>query len=67
MAAAACASPPPTRRCCWLKYVYGISKLAGLRGDIIGPDEITQYHPYLDTTGVKAAFLTVTDGHVSPS
>jgi pyruvate/2-oxoglutarate dehydrogenase complex dihydrolipoamide acyltransferase (E2) component len=30
-------------------------------------DEIAQHHPYLDTSGIKAAFLTVSDGHVSPS
>ena len=51
----------------WLKYVYGISKLAGYEAEIIGPSEIAQYHPYLDTFGVKAAFRTVTDGHVAPA
>ena len=51
----------------WLKQVYGISKLAGYEAHIIGPDEIPQYHPYLNTDGVKAAFLTVTDGHVAPA
>jgi dimethylglycine dehydrogenase len=51
----------------WLKHVYGISKLAGYEGHIIGPAEIANYHPYLDTFGVKAAFLTLTDGHVAPA
>ena len=51
----------------WLKYVYGISKLAGYEGEIIGPSEIKQYHPYLETFGIKAAFRTVTDGHVAPA
>lgn len=51
----------------WLKYVYGISKLAGYEGEIIGASEIKQYHPYLETFGVKAAFRTVTDGHVAPA
>ncbi len=51
----------------WLKYVYGVSKLAGYEGEIIGPAEIKQYHPFLDTFGVKAAFRTVTDGHVAPA
>src|SRR5450631_1142225 len=51
----------------WLKHVYGISKLAGYEAHIIGPSEIPKYHPYLDTFGVKAAFLTVTDGHVAPA
>lgn len=51
----------------WLKYVYGISKLAGYEGEIIGPSEIKQYHPYLETFGIKAAFRTITDGHVAPA
>ncbi len=51
----------------WLKYVLGISKLAGYEAEIIGPSEIKQYHPYLETFGIKAAFRTVTDGHVAPA
>jgi dimethylglycine dehydrogenase len=51
----------------WLKHVYGISKLAGYEGHVIGPAEIPRYHPYLETFGVKAAFLTITDGHVAPA
>lgn len=51
----------------WLKYVEGISKLAGYEGEIIGPDEIKKYHPYLETFGLKGAFRTVTDGHVAPA
>jgi dimethylglycine dehydrogenase len=51
----------------WLKHVYGLSRLAGYEAEIIGPAEIAQYHPYLDTFGVKAAFRTVTDGHVAPA
>ena len=51
----------------WLKYVWGVSKLAGYEGEIIGPDEIRQYHPFLNTDGIKAAFHTVTDGHVAPA
>jgi dimethylglycine dehydrogenase len=51
----------------WLKQVYGISKLANYEAHIIGPSEIKQYHPFLNTDGIKAAFLTVTDGHVAPA
>ena len=51
----------------WLKYVFGISKLAGYEAEIIGQSEIKQYHPYLETFGVKAALRTVTDGHVAPA
>ena len=51
----------------WQKYVYGISRLAGYEAEIIGPSEIKQYHPYLETFGVKSAFRTVNDGHVAPA
>ncbi len=51
----------------WLKYVYGISRLDGYECEIIGPAEIPQYHPYLETFGIKAAFRTVHDGHVAPA
>jgi dimethylglycine dehydrogenase len=51
----------------WLKHVHGISKLAGYEAHLLGPAEIPQVHPYLDCSDIKAAFLTVTDGHVSPS
>ncbi len=51
----------------WLKQVYGISRLAGYACNIIGPSEIAAIHPFLDVTGVKAAFHTVHDGHVAPA
>lgn len=51
----------------WFKYVYGISRLTGYECEIIGPSEIKQYHPFLETFGVKAAFRTVHDGHVAPA
>jgi dimethylglycine dehydrogenase len=51
----------------WFKQVHGVSKLAGYEAHIIGPNEIAQHHPFIDTKGIKAAFLTVTDGHVAPA
>jgi dimethylglycine dehydrogenase len=51
----------------WFKQVYGVSKLAAYEAHIIGPTEIAQYHPFLDTKGVKAAYRTTTDGHVAPA
>ena len=51
----------------WFNHVYGISKLAGYEAHVIGPAEIRRYHPYLETFGVKAAFLTLNDGHVAPA
>jgi dimethylglycine dehydrogenase len=49
----------------WFKHVYGISRLAGYDCEIIGPSEIRQHHPFIETFGIKAAFRTVHDGHVA--
>jgi dimethylglycine dehydrogenase len=51
----------------WFKKVYGVSKLIGYEAHLIGPDEIAEHHPYLETFGVKMGYLTVTDGHVAPA
>ncbi len=51
----------------WFHQVKGIAKLAGFEAEIVGPDEIEKYHPYLETFGVKAGFVTFSDGHVAPA
>jgi dimethylglycine dehydrogenase len=51
----------------WFKKVYGVSKLIGYEAHLIGPDEIAEHHPHLETFGVKMGYLTVTDGHVAPA
>jgi dimethylglycine dehydrogenase len=51
----------------WLKHILGMSKLAAYEGYIIGPDEVEKVHPFLNTRGVRAAFLTIGDGHVAPA
>jgi len=51
----------------WFEQVYGLSRLAGYEAHIIGPSEISRHHPFIDVFGVKAAFLTTTDGHVAPA
>ena len=51
----------------WFKRVQAMSSLIGYEAHVIGPDEIKKHHPFLETFGVKAGFLTVTDGHVAPA
>jgi dimethylglycine dehydrogenase len=51
----------------WFRYVHGLSKLAGYEAHILSPNEIRQHHPYIETFGVRAGFLTVEDGHVAPA
>lgn len=51
----------------FFKKVEGISKLIGFRMQLIGPDEIKQVNPHVETNGVLAAAWTLDDGHVDPS
>ncbi len=51
----------------FFKHVEGVSKLIGFRMEIIGPDEINNIFPHVDTTGVLAGAWTLDDGHVDPA
>ena len=51
----------------WFKYVHGLARLAGYEAEIVGPNEVKTYHPLVEIFGVKAAYVTFTDGHVAPA
>jgi dimethylglycine dehydrogenase len=51
----------------WFKHVEGIGKMVGFECEIVGPDDVKKFHPYLETFGVKSAFITHNDGHVAPA
>ena len=51
----------------WFKYVHGLARLAGYEAEIVGPNQVKTYHPLVETFGVKAAYITFTDGHVAPA
>jgi len=51
----------------WFKHVEGVSKLIGFEMHILGPEEIKNYNPHVDITGVIAGALTIGDGHVDPA
>jgi dimethylglycine dehydrogenase len=51
----------------WFHHVHGMSKLIGYDAEIIGPEKIKKHHPFLETFGVKAGYLTFSDGHVAPA
>lgn len=51
----------------WFHRVEAMSRLIGYEAYVIGPDEIKKHHPYLETFGVKAGYLTISDGHVAPA
>lgn len=51
----------------WFHHVNAMGKLIGYDSEVVGPNEIKRYHPHIDTFGVKAGFITFTDGHVAPA
>lgn len=51
----------------WFRYVKGIARTVGFEMEIIGPDEIARYHPFLNTDGVLAGAYTPNDGHLDPA
>lgn len=51
----------------WFHQVKGIAELVDFEAEIVGPEGIKEHHPYLETFGVKAGFVTFTDGHVAPA
>ena len=51
----------------WFHHVAGMAPLIGYECEVVGPEDIKQYHPYLETFDVKAGFVTFTDGHVAPA
>ncbi len=51
----------------WFRYVHGVLTLVGVESHLIGPDEITELHPLLDTSDVKMGIYTPHDGWTDPS
>jgi len=51
----------------WFHHVAGMAPLIGYECEVVPPEKIKEYHPYLETFGVKAGFVTFTDGHVAPA
>ena len=51
----------------WFRHVESIAKLIGFRMELIGPNEIKRYNPFVTTEGVLMGALTFDDGHVDPA
>ena len=51
----------------WFQALHGISRSVGFDMEIIGPADIKNIVPWLDTTDVIAAAYTTSDGHADPS
>jgi len=51
----------------WFRHVAGFARNVGFHMEVIGPNEIKQLNPWLETQGVIAGAYTNMDGHVDPS
>ena len=51
----------------WFHYVQGVLRCAGAECHLIGPAEIADLHPLLDTEGVVLGAYTPGDGHTDPA
>ena len=51
----------------WFRYVQGVLRCVGAECHLIGPAEIAELHPLLDTKGVVLGAYTPGDGHTDPA
>ena len=51
----------------WFHYVQGVLHCVGAECHLIGPSEISELHPLLDTEGVLLGAYTPGDGHTDPA
>ena len=51
----------------WFRYVQGVLRCVGAECHLIGPAEIAELHPLLDTEGVLLGAYTPGDGHTDPA
>ena len=51
----------------WFHYVHGVLRCVGAECHLIGPAEIADLHPLLDTEGVLLGAYTPGDGHTDPA
>ncbi len=51
----------------WFRRFAGQARHLGFEAHLVGPEEIREIHPCLDTFDVRLGFWTPTDGHVDPS
>jgi dimethylglycine dehydrogenase len=51
----------------WFRYVLGFSHNVGFRMELIGPNEIKRYNPFVNVDGVVLGARTLDDGHVDPA
>lgn len=51
----------------WFHYVQGVLRCVGAECHLIGPSEISELHPLMNTEGVLLGAYTPGDGHTDPA
>lgn len=51
----------------WLRYTMSVGRGVGNRMEVVGPERITELHPFCNLDGVLGALHTPDDGHVDPA
>jgi dimethylglycine dehydrogenase len=55
------------RELAWMRQIEGMARIVGFNMEIIPPEEILRYNPFLTLEGVIAGARTTDDGHADPS
>ena len=51
----------------WFRHVDSFKKQIGFEMEIVPPEEIKKYHPFVEVDGVLAGAVTTMDGHADPA
>ena len=51
----------------WLRHTLSVGRSLGFHIELVGPDRISQLHPFYNIDGVLGALYTPDDGHADPT
>ncbi|KIC41880.1 glycine cleavage system protein T [Ruegeria sp. ANG-R] len=51
----------------WLRHTLSVGRSLGFNIELVGPDRVTELHPFYNLDGVLGALHTPDDGHVDPT
>jgi dimethylglycine dehydrogenase len=51
----------------WLRHTLSVGRSLGFNIELVGPERVTELHPFYNLSGVLGALHTPDDGHVDPT
>ncbi|MEL6203861.1 MAG: FAD-dependent oxidoreductase [Pseudomonadota bacterium] len=51
----------------WLRHTVSVGHALGFEQELVGPERVTELHPFYNVDGVIGALHTPNDGHVDPT